>query len=110
MVGTAPTNLLEQYYGTQIAETTTNQSTSTQFGVAADDLPQVDVVLESLRRKIVEGKYINLACLLIPEFEAPGIEFLGQGRKHNRLGRVLTITHFYKAFGIHKRIMCKVYP
>ena len=118
VVGTAPKNLLEQYYGTQIAETTTNQATSTQFGVSADDLPHVDVVSESVRRKIVEGKYINLACLLIPEFEAPnittnemsGIEFLRQGRKDHRLDRVLTITQFYKAFGIYKRIMCEVYP
>ena len=118
VVGTAPTNLLEQYYGTQITETATNQATTTQFGVPADDLPHMDVVSESVRRKIIEGKYINLACLLIPEFEAPnittneisGIEFLRQGRKDQRLDRVLTITQFYKAFGIYKKIMCEVYP
>ena len=52
VVGTAPTNLLEQYYGTHIAETATNQAITTQFGVPADDLPHVDVVSESLRRKI----------------------------------------------------------
>ena len=115
---TSSTNLLERYYGTQIVENTPNQPTASQFGVSADDLPHVDVVSESLRRKIIEGKYINLACLLIPEFEAPnvttneisGIEFLRQGRKDHRLDRVLTITQFYKAFGIYKRIMCEVYP
>ena len=115
---TSSTNLLERYYGTQIVENTPNQPTDSQFGVSANDLPHVDVVFESLRRKIIEGKYINLACLLIPEFEAPnvttneisGIEFLRQGRKDHRLDRVLTITQFYKAFGIHKRITCEVYP
>ena len=76
------------------------------------------MVSETLRRKIIEGKYINLASLLIPEFEVPnvttndshGIEFLRQGRRDHRLDRVLTITQFYKAFGIYKRTMCEVFP
>ena len=77
---TESTNLLERYYGTLIAETTPNQPTTSQFGVPADELPHVDVVSESIRRKIIEGKYINLACLLISEFEAPNVttnEFIG---------------------------------
>ena len=112
------TNLLERYYGTQIVENTTTQPSTSQFGVAADDLPHVDVVSESPRRKIIEDRYINLASLLIPEFEAlnvttneiSGVEFLRQGHKDHRLDRVLTITQFFKAFGIYKRIMCEVYP
>ena len=70
---TTSTNLLERYYRTQIAETTPNQPTTSQFGVPAHNLPHLDVVSESIRRKIIEGKYINLACLLIPEFEAPNV-------------------------------------
>ena len=43
----------------------------TNSGVAADELPHIDVVTDSVKRNIITGKYINLACLLIPDFEAP---------------------------------------
>ena len=115
---TPSTNMLEKFYGTQVTAQTQKHPDTTEFGVSADDLPHVDVVSETLRRKIIEGKYINLACLLIPEFEVPnvttndshGIEFLRQGRRDHRLDRVLTITQFYKAFGIYNRTMCEVFP
>ena len=90
----------------------------TNSGVAADELPHIDVVTDSVKRNIITGKYINLACLLIPDFEAPkafnddmnGLEFLRRDRKDHRLDRSLNITQFFKAFGIYKRIMCEAYP
>ena len=73
---------------------------------------------DSVKRNIITGKYVNLACLLIPDFEAPkastddmnGFEFFRRDMKIRRLDRVLNITQFYKAFGIYKRIMCEAYP
>ena len=115
---TATTNTLERFYGTQNSESIPIQTTRTQYGIPADELPHVDVVSDSVRKNIVEGKYVNLACLLIPEFEAPsvsvnefsGIELLRQGRRDHRLDRILNITQFYKAFGIYKRVMCEAFP
>ena len=90
----------------------------TNNGVAADELPHIDVVTDSVKRNIITGKYVNLACLLIPDFVAPtaqkedmnGLEFLRRDRRDHRLDRALTITQFYKAFGIYKRVMCEAYP
>ena len=73
---------------------------------------------ESVKRNIIAGKYVNLACLLIPDFEAPKasnetmnvLEFLKRDRKDCRLDRALNITQFYKAFGIYKKAMCEAYP
>ena len=79
-----------------------------QHGVAADLLPHLDIVSDSLRHQITEGKYVNLASLLIPEFDTPnfttnefsGLELLRKSRRDHRLDRPLNITQFYKAFGI----------
>ena len=91
----------------------------TNNGVAVDELPHIDVVTDSVKCNIFTGKYVNLACLLIPDFVAPsapnekdmnGLEFLRRDRKDHHLDRALTITQFYKAFGIYKRVMCEAYP
>ena len=44
------------------------------------------------------------------EKDMNGLEFLQRDRKDHHLDRALTITQFYKAFGIYKRVMCEVYP
>ena len=91
--------------------------TKTNNGVAADELPHEDVVTDSVKHNILVGKYINLVCLLIPDFEAPsasydmnGLGFLKKDRRDHRLDRALTITQFIKAFGVYKRVMCEAYP
>lgn len=38
-----------------------------------------------------------------------GLEFLKKFRRNHRLDRVLTITQFFKAFGMYKRVMCQAY-
>ena len=90
-----------------------------QHGVAADLLPHLDIVSDSLRLQITEGKYINLASLLIPEFhltpnfttnEFSELELLRKSRRDYPLDRPLNITQFYKAFGIYKRVMCEAFP
>lgn len=111
-------NLLDKIYQNQGNLTTNAPLPVQQQGIAADELPHIDIVSESVRRNITDGKYVNLACLLLPEFDTPnfttndisGLELLRQSRRDHRLDRALTITQFYKAFGIYKRIMCEAYP
>ena len=58
-----------------------------------------------------------MACLLIPDYEASvtsyenlsGLEFLKRDRRDHRLDRALSITQFFKAFGIYKRVMSEAY-
>ena len=109
-------NMLEKIYGKETAIPAT--TTASQFGVPADSLPHVDIISDTLKRNILEGKYINLAALLIADFEpqnvtmneASGLEFLRQGRRDHRLDRSLSIIQFFKAFGLYKRIMSEAYP
>lgn len=104
------TNHLKDFYK--------DKSTNQNNGVAADELPHIDVVTDSVRKNIVTGKYVNLACLLIPDFDAPsvsydtlnGLEILKKDKRDHRLDRALSITQFFKAFGIYKRVMCEAFP
>ena len=100
-----PSNMLEKFYGTQVTAQTQKHPDTSEFRVSADDLPHVDVVSETIR-KIIKGKYIYN----VSTNESNGIQFLRQGRRDHRLDRVLTITQFYKAFGIYKRTKCEVFP
>ena len=94
--------MLEKIYGKETAIPAT--TTASQFGVPADSLPHVDIISETLKRNILEGKYINLAALLIPDFEpqsvtmneASGLELLRQGRRDHRLDRSLSIIQFLR--------------
>ena len=66
-----------------------------------------------MRRNITS---INLATLLNPDIDAKvpenmgALEFFKRQRKDHHLDRSLSITQFYRAFGIYKRIMCEAYP
>ena len=115
-------NDLEKFYNAvlrteQPMQPVTSRLSTTTHVVPADELPHIDVVTESVKRNIIAWKYVNLACLLIPDFEAPKasnetmnvLEFLKRDRKDYRLDRALNITQFYKAFGIYKRVMCEAY-
>lgn len=89
---------------------------TTQFGVSAECLPQIDIVSDSLKRKIWEGRDVNLASLLIPKYEvnksvpeiAMGLNVLES--VDPRLHKSLTISEFITAFGKYKRIMCTRFP
>ena len=113
------TNHLENFYKDKTATSIVPPTSLNQNnGVAADELPHIDVVTESVKNNILSGKYVNLACLLIPDYEAPnisfenmnGLEFLKKDRRDHRLDRALTITQFFKALGMYKRVMCEAYP
>ena len=46
-----------------------SSSTSSSYGIRPEQLKNVDYMSESVRDKIISGKYVSLATLLIPEFE-----------------------------------------
>ena len=99
-------------------ETTTGHCRNLQNGIASDELAHIDVVTDSVKKNILAGKYVNLACVLIPDYETPtmapenlsGLDFLKRDSRDHRLDRQLSISQFFKAFGVYKRIMCKAFP
>ena len=111
------TNMLEKIYKGNSSSAVNPPQTTTQ-GIPADELPHIDIISDSIRRNITDGKYVNLASLLLPEFDTPyftsndlsGLELLRQSRRDHRLDRPLSISQFLKAFGIYKRIMCEAFP
>ena len=117
---TSSSNHLEQFYQQTPAQPSSlsQQTSANLHGVAADSLPHIDVVSETMRKNIVSGKYVNLACLLIPDYDVskspvdnmPGTELFKRQQRDHRLDRVLSITQFFKAFGIYKRVMCEAFP
>jgi hypothetical protein len=55
-----------------------NLTTASPFGVPADSLPFMDCMNPSLRRQILQGKDVNLATLLISNYDAPNPTLLGR--------------------------------
>ena len=110
-------NSLETFYNSDARNSTATVPNIFQHGIPADDLPHIDVASESLKKSIVSGKCVNLAALLVPDNDAfkstesiVGLELLKQQQRDHRLDRVLSITQFYKAFGIYKHVMCEAFP
>ena len=54
-------------------ETTTGSCRNLQNGIASDELAHIDVVTDSVKKNILAGKYVNLACVLIPDYETPSV-------------------------------------
>jgi hypothetical protein len=85
--------------------------------VRSNSYSHIDIISPSLERQIIEGKDVNLASLLIPNYECPqthtittnSLEVNVPGKPYVRLIRALTIKEFIKAFGKHKRVMTAVY-
>jgi hypothetical protein len=75
-------------------------------------------VSPNLQKQIIESKDINLASLLMHNYECPqklsisteSLEVQLSGKPDPRLNRSLSISEFLKAFGKHKRVMTSVYP
>ena len=87
-------------------------------GVRSDSFTNVDIVSPNIQRNIIAGKDINLATLLMPNYEAPQthsvtadeIKVNLSNKPDPRLNKSLTIQEFIQAFGKYKRIMYSVYP
>lgn len=75
-------------------------ATPKKFGISAEDLPYMDLTPTSIRKKIIEGRDINLASLLVPLSDGDDSKY-----KSN-----LSIAEFITAFGRYKRIMCEAFP
>ena len=85
------------------------QGNVTQFGYRVGTLPSTNTVSPQVIQKILEGKDINLAALLILYYTGPCVNentYNKDTKPHPRLSRALTITEFIEAFCIYKGIMC----
>ena len=63
---------------------------------------------ESLKEKIVSGKYVNMVLLIIPEYEQ--MKENKDRYRDARLNRSLSNEEFIVAFGKYKRIHCISHP
>ncbi|XP_021356784.1 uncharacterized protein LOC110452522 isoform X2 [Mizuhopecten yessoensis] len=90
----------------------------TEGGVSPENLPMLDLVSAPLRKQIIEGRDINLASLLIPEYEVSqcrtiltdGLSLNLRAPQDPRLSRQLGISEFITAFGKYKRILSAEFP
>ena len=89
----------------------------TEGGYSSKSLPDVELVSPMIQRKIIKGKDINLAVLLIPHYEgAMTIEersdmySCSTKKPDHRLNKILDLSSFMKVFGIYKSVMTEVYP
>ena len=104
-----PTYNLEAYYsqraGHAISPAQPQPSTSiaNEHGVAPDNAPRIETVTAGLRQRIVQGKNINLASLLIPLFDPSKDD-------ERKLTQHMSFVNFLRAFARYKRIMCEAYP
>ena len=88
-------------------------------GVASENLPEVETVSATLRNAILDGKDVNLASLLIPNFDLGEYSRYagGDGSQHllrplssdPRLNRNLTLAEFISAFNKYRNVMCEVW-
>ena len=77
------------------------------YRIHPESLGNIDYISESIRTKIVEGKYVNLASLLIPEYR-----LLNESKsiKDTRLQKNFTVKEFIVAFHKYKSIHCSRFP
>ena len=68
-----------------------------------------------IRKKILEGKNVNLAVLLIPHYEGvmmneerSDLYSCSTKKPDHRLNKILDLSSFMKAFGIYKSVMTEV--
>ncbi len=96
-----------------------NNSTLASAGTPADQLKHIAVVSPQLKKDIIAGKDVNLACLLIPNYsqQRDGRQFtldedtiLLKPMSDNRLTRSLSIQEFITAFSVYRNVMCEAYP
>ena len=85
-------------------------------GFTSEDLPEVEIVPTAVRSAILDGKDVNLAALLIPNFDlgeysryADDSQFLRPLSSDPRLNRNLTLAEFITAFNKYRNIMCEAW-
>ena len=96
------TNRTQMHTGTcNISDT--NLVANENFGIHPKQIRNIDFVTETVRDKILSGKYVNLATLLIPEYTD---QLKKDTYRDARLNRSLSIEEFIVAFNKYKRIHC----
>ena len=96
------TNRTQMHTGTcNISDT--NLVANENFGIHPEQIRNIDFVTETVRDKILSGKYVNLATLLIPEYTD---QLKKDTYRDARLNRSLSIEEFIVAFNKYKRIHC----
>jgi hypothetical protein len=83
-----------------------HMATQHKNGVPANLLNNIDIVSDSLKQRIVDGRYVNLASLLIPDFEPKSKE----QKEDFRLKKSLNMEQFRVAFGKYRRVMVMQWP
>ena len=80
-------------------------------GYSSESLPHVELVSPMIRKKILEGKNVNLAVLLIPHYEGvmmneerSDLYSCSTKKPDHRLNKILDLSSFMKAFGIYKSV------
>ena len=81
----------------------TNFAVNEKFGIHPEQIRNIDFVTETVRDKILTGKNVNLATLLIPEYTD---QLEKDTYRDARLNRSLSIEEFIVAFKKYKRIHC----
>ena len=105
---------LQQWYSNTTAIPNPQPPENTVYqGVRSDSYTNVnvDIVSPHLQKQIIEGKDINLASLLIHNYECPqkrststeSLEVQLSGKPDPRLNRSLSTSEFLKALGKYKR-------
>ena len=86
----------------------------------SDTLPYVETITQALRDKIIDGKDVNLALLLLPATELGELRQLDVVHEQvylkpinvtdKRMKRNLTLIEFFVAFTKYKNVMCGAFP
>ena len=91
----------------------------TTKGVSPNSVQNVEVVSPQLKSEIWQGRNVNMASLLIPDFVSEhelsnreifisdGVAVPFRPHKDARLLRSLTLPEFIKAFNIYRNVMCE---
>lgn len=99
----------------------TAQSATSQGRVSSDSVPHVDVINPQLRTKIIQGKNVNLALLLMPyetvdsrQYESVDgcnkVVVLKSNTHDTRLLKSLSLGEFITAFTRYKNIIFEEFP
>lgn len=113
--GTVSAGTLGGMSGRPVVSEQTCSFTKHAYGYSLESLPFIETISPKLRQKIIEGKYVNLATLLIPYYNGPeqkeaNTSCCKSDKVDPRLHKMLTLPEFIQAFGIYKNIMCEAFP
>jgi len=86
-----------------------------RFGFSSQSIPEAITISPALRNSIIQGRDVNLAALLIPNFRGSGDNTeraypTDNARDVRAPNKPLTIAQFIEAFAKYKTVMCSAFP